>query len=213
MNYTHIFWDFNGTLLDDVQAGIQSINVLLRRRGLPLIKDVEQYRDVFCFPIIKYYSRLGFDFTKENFADTAVEWVEQYDIFAADAPLYPHAKEVLVELRERGYRQIILTASEYNMVSAQLETLGIKEYFDEILGTDNIRAYGKAHIAVDYVKKARPERAVLIGDTEHDSEVAAACGMDCLLVSQGHQSRQVLDACGRRVVGGLDEALECVVGQ
>ena len=47
MKYTDIIWDFNGTILDDVEAGIKSVNKMLSDRSLPTIKDKEHYRRVF----------------------------------------------------------------------------------------------------------------------------------------------------------------------
>ena len=55
MKYTHIVWDFNGTLLDDIMAGIEAVNDMLSRRGIATIESVAQYRELFCFPIINYY--------------------------------------------------------------------------------------------------------------------------------------------------------------
>ena len=78
MNYTHIFWDFNGTILDDVQTGIDCVNTLLEKRGLPIIPNKEYYKEVFGFPIVDYYKRLGFDFDKESYHGVAVEWVDLY---------------------------------------------------------------------------------------------------------------------------------------
>ena len=65
MRYTDVIWDFNGTILDDVAAGIASVNKMLSDRGLPTIKDEEHYRKIFRFPIIEYYRALGFDFIGE----------------------------------------------------------------------------------------------------------------------------------------------------
>ena len=74
--YTHIIWDFNGTILDDVQLGIRCVNTMLSKRGLPVLPDVEAYRQVFGFPIEAYYRRLGFDFEKEDYHTVlAPEWV------------------------------------------------------------------------------------------------------------------------------------------
>ena len=42
--YTHIIWDFNGTIYDDVDACIKSANRLLGAYGLPLVTSVESYR-------------------------------------------------------------------------------------------------------------------------------------------------------------------------
>ena len=36
---------------------------------------------------------------------------------------------------------------------------------------------------------------LMIGDTDHDAEVAAAMGVDCVLLSCGHQSREKLEKC------------------
>ena len=58
MDYTHILWDFNGTILDDVSVGINAINVLLKRRKMPIIFSQEEYRAKFCFPVIDYYLSL-----------------------------------------------------------------------------------------------------------------------------------------------------------
>ena len=66
MRYTHIIWDFNGTLFDDVEAGINSVNDMLSERGLKTLEDKEDYRKVFKFPIIEYYKDLGFDFEKAH---------------------------------------------------------------------------------------------------------------------------------------------------
>ena len=57
MKYSHIIWDFNGTILDDVSIGIEAINMLLLRRGLKTIDSVDEYRRIFGFPIKDYYRR------------------------------------------------------------------------------------------------------------------------------------------------------------
>ena len=61
-NYTHIIWDFNGTIYNDVDACIKSANRLLSAYDLPLITSLQQYRSLFGFPIQDYYARMGFDF-------------------------------------------------------------------------------------------------------------------------------------------------------
>ena len=44
----------------------------------------------------------------------------------------------------------------------------------------------------------------MIGDTQHDYEVAQALGIDCVLVANGHHSRQRLEAVCDIVVDSLD---------
>ena len=84
MRYTHVIWDFNGTIVNDVEAGIKSENVLLARRGMSLIEDVDYYRSIFTFPIVDYYKKLGHDFTRDPYEKLSVEWSSQP---------YPHCQE------------------------------------------------------------------------------------------------------------------------
>ena len=63
----HVIWDWNGTLLNDVPHAIDTINFLLEPRGLPLM-SIERYREIFGFPIRRYYETLGFDLQAESFA-------------------------------------------------------------------------------------------------------------------------------------------------
>ena len=192
MKYTHVLWDFNGTLLDDVEPCIKSINELLTRHGLEKLTGLSQYQSVFGFPIIDYYRRIGFDFDKTSYDELAVEWVKLYNEYNRPLKLCPGADKALSYLKERGVRQFILTASSVDMVRSQLSELGIGGYFDEIIGVDNIHAFGKSGIAAEWIKREKPESAVLIGDSDHDSEVASAVGIDCLLVSCGHMNAEKL---------------------
>ena len=59
--YTHVLWDFNGTVYDDMEACLRSVNEMLSERGLPVL-SAEAYREVFDFPVKDYYAKIGFDF-------------------------------------------------------------------------------------------------------------------------------------------------------
>ena len=60
-----ILWDWNGTLLDDVDLCVDALNRLLAGFGYPQRYDHERYRAIFGFPIEEYYVRAGFDFTAQ----------------------------------------------------------------------------------------------------------------------------------------------------
>ncbi len=210
MHYTHILWDFNGTLFDDVQCGIDSVNELLIARGISPIPCRAYYQKVFGFPIKSYYERLGFDFEKEPYEDLAVEWVKLYNKHSLSAPLVPGVHEVLSAIKETGIPQTVLSATEKDMLHRQLRELAIIDYFDEILGLDNIYAGSKTHLGVEWMNRIRPERALLIGDTTHDYETAKQMGIDCILYSGGHMSRDTLAACGCKIIENLMEAMEII---
>ena len=201
----YCIWDFNGTILDDVETGIRSVNVLLRERGLPVLDGKAAYRRVFGFPIRSYYERLGFDFEKEPYEVVAPLWVEQYLRYVKDAPMFEDVVETLELLRRRGVRHVVLSATEIGMLRGQLRQLGIDGYFEEILGLDNIHAASKMTLAQEWRERHPEARAVFLGDTDHDCETAAAMGADCVLIGRGHQGMEYLRTMGVSVVASLRE--------
>ena len=206
MKYTHVIWDFNGTILSDMQAGIDSINVMLSARGLPIVESLAQYRTVFDFPIEDYYRRLGFDFEKEDYKTVlAPMWVALYLQKSARASLFEGVKPLTAALRQAGVKQSILSASEREMMNEQLRSRGALAWFDEVWGTDTIHAYGKSGLAAAWRQAHPGDRAVLLGDTVHDFEVARSIGADCILIAAGHQDRARLLQCGVPVVDDLSQ--------
>lgn len=209
MKYTHLIWDFNGTVYNDVDAGIASANRLLRAHGLSPMESVEQYRSLFGFPIIDYYRRLGFDFERLSYAEVAKEWVPYYMEASKTSALYADISSALEKGRRIGLSQVLLSATEQQMLRGQVEGLGIGHFFDDILGMDNIQAHSKESIAREWRKRNPDAVALMIGDTDHDAAVAAAMGADCILLCCGHQSRATLEKCDcLAVVDSATEAME-----
>ena len=53
-----IVWDWNGTLLNDVNLCFECINRLLVSKNLDPLIDLAAYRDIFEFPIQNYYQKV-----------------------------------------------------------------------------------------------------------------------------------------------------------
>jgi phosphoglycolate phosphatase len=203
LKYDCIIWDFNGTIFDDVQIDIDSLNVMLERRGLELVKNREEYRSGFMFPIKQWYLNRGFDLERESFDDVAVEWLNEYLSREPEAGLVEGVSETLEYFKSKNVKQIILSASEITMLKRQLKMLDVEEYFEEILGLDNVYAASKKGIALEWRKDHPDERLLFIGDTDHDYFVADAIGADCILIAEGHQSAEKL-----REMSGVMAVLE-----
>lgn len=213
-NYTHIFWDWNGTLLDDVDYCIRTVNLSLGKRDLPLLTK-KRYWDIFRFPIVEYYKDLGFDFEKEPYEDLAEEYCSNYAANNGGLPLRKETKEVLSVFRSKNLPQIILSASERTVLVDALRMYGIDGYFSDILCTDNNLAEGKIAYGKRFAESL-PENAktLLIGDTEHDLETANAIGADCVLIKGGHSSDRKLESLGAKaVIGSLHELYPIVFGR
>ena len=200
---TTILWDFNGTIVDDVSLNVWVMNRMLEKRKLPLIPTIEAYREIFCFPVIEYYKKAGFDFQKEDFSRVALEYMELYREKSLDCPVYPKAKELLSYFKTRGYRQIILSAAEKSCLSAQLSHHQLSSFFDAVFAKDDCLGEGKGDATALFEEKKG--RRFLIGDTLLDAETAALLDATPLLVASGHQSRRVLEQSGALVFNDLEE--------
>ena len=206
--YTTIIWDWNGTLLNDVDICISSMNKLLTHRRLPLL-DTEKYRQIFTFPVRDYYEKAGFDFTIEPFETPAMQFIENYRGSLPEATLQEGAKEALMFFSDRKTEQSVLSVMEQQLLINSVKGFGIENYFGRISGIDNHYGSGKTELAIRTLKevKERKENILLIGDTLHDHEVASATGIGCILVAHGHQSPERLSTSGREVVNNFEELL------
>lgn len=207
--YDLVIWDFNGTIADDVRMGIDAANVVLSKRGMRTIDDIEEYRDMFCFPIKKYYEKLGFDFEKEPYEVPADEWTAEYIKRECEIKLTPGCLAALKGIKELGIEQIIISSSEMNMLTRELDILGISDYFSTVLGKEDNYASGKVEMAKMW-SNGKKYRALFIGDSVHDLETAHAIGADCILFSGGHDSRSRLEMCGVPVIDDIAQVLDYI---
>lgn len=181
-----ILWDWNGTLLDDVEVALAAMNEMLARRGLPLLRGREPYRDIFTFPVRVYYTAAGLDLSAEPFESLAVEWTGLYHRFYPRCGLFPAARAVLQAVGEMGLEKAIVSASHQQALDSQVEEQGLGGFFQARLGISDIYAGSKAGLAQRYLKSqgVPPEQALLIGDTLHDWEVAQEAGCPCVLLAR-----------------------------
>ena len=211
MPIQQVLWDWNGTLLDDLRYAMGVRNRCFPAFGLPCIDDVEEYRRQFTFPVRLYYERAGV--TEENFDAVAHAWMDEYIRGQRDIPLHPDAIQTVERLRGAGVKQAILSASQVDVLKAQLALYGLENSFDAVLGLGDIYAGSKEALGRAYIRESRvpPEETVMIGDSLHDAEVAEAMGTKCLLVCRGHQGKEMLLRAGVPVVDTLAAAAERVL--
>ena len=208
MKYNYCIWDFNGTILDDVELGIYAINELFRAHNMEKRLERAEYCARFDFPIKDYYQRVGFDFEKTPYEELAVEWVDIYFSNFDRSRLFDDVVPTLEFFKANGVKQSVLSASERNSLIEQITDFGIRDYFDEIMGIENIYAASKLELAKGWRCEHPDERVIFIGDTTHDIETAKILEADCFIVCAGHQSRERFDGCDATVVDSLTELCE-----
>jgi len=207
-NYSHLIWDWNGTLLNDVELCAGIMNMLLTQESLPNI-SIQKYKSIFTFPVIDYYKIAGHTFEKTSFEVLGKQFMDEYELQKNNCKLFPGVPELLAELQSKNIQQHLLSAYEQNNLNNILKHFSINNYFQHIVGLDNIYAGGKSHLAQDLAMRIRSNGAagniLLIGDTIHDYEVAEEINSDCILVSHGHQDEERLLRLGIPVAKNINE--------
>ena len=195
----YVIYDFNGTVLDDVEVCIKAENKTIAHFGLnrrPLTLD--EYLHIFTFPVKKYYEIVGFDWSKNSYEEVGQYWFDWYNRLKDEYFVHEGVLEVLKENKAKGNRNILLSASSLNALKKQLEELGLSSYFDEVLGIDNIYAGSKIEIALEWIKDRNPKDCLMIGDTLHDLETAKAMGVEARQLQI-----EVLDAATKEPLCGV----------
>ena len=209
--YRTIIWDWNGTLLDDVDYAVSLTNRVFGRWGIAPFENADAYRAIFDFPVREYYRRAGVG--DDIFDQVANAWAASY-AREFNCRLRADALEAVGRFKAAGLRQVIISASKLTHLQEQVARFpDLEKQLDKLMGLSHIYATSKVHLAQDYLKEMNlnPSQVVLLGDTRHDHQVAQAIGCDCLLIEHGHQPRAVLESTGRKVMGSLREAADWIL--
>lgn len=210
MKYTHIIWDWNGTLLNDIGASLASVNDMLSMRGMPHINNV-YYKECIGVPIIKFYEKV-FDLEKEDYSLIIKQYNEGYLRHLADCSLTEGAAEALEYFKKCGAKQVIVSSSNNAQLCQNAEKYGVIGYFDALLGSQDFYAGSKIERAADYLEKsgAKKGEVLVVGDLEHDAEMAAKLGADCVLLTSGHEHPERLKNTKVPLIDNLFELISFV---
>ena len=194
-DYENILWDWNGTLLNDVDI---AFNLMKKQMKQYRIKPLEQaeLRKHFCFPIRQYYENVGFDLEKECFKTMASEFMDAYSKEMREAKLFHGIKELFETLSNKEH--FVISASEEKFLHSHVESHGLKHHFTGLYGLSDHHGISKEERCKELVEEfeINPSKSILVGDTAHDAEVAKSCGLNVLLIADGFHHYDKLSELG-----------------
>ena len=207
MSRPYILWDWNGTLLDDTQAALDTLNIMLSRRGVKPI-TMEFFRDHFAFPCRPFYDTIGMHVEDAEWDALAKEYHDLY----AEQPKELNRETIaaLERVKAAGARQSIISALRQDLLDEVTERMGVAKYMECIYGVDNLDGASKLDRALELLTRIDNADPVVIGDALHDKEVADALKVRCVLCGQGSHAawrlRKVAPT-GETLLEALDLAL------
>ena len=207
------FWDWNGTLWDDVHPWFLAAQAAYRHAGVDNL-TLERLQDAFDVPIKEVVHTLGaprnlpqsaHDALLKTFAETLAK--NTHLAQARDG-----AADVVRAFRDIGIANFIASNHPVDLLRQEVERASLAEYFGTICGND--------HYDVVYIKGTKeqrirghliqhginPSEAVIIADTREEIRIARAIGMRSIAITGGYNSRHVLEGVGPdHIVDHLDE--------
>ncbi|MCX5200857.1 HAD hydrolase-like protein [Streptomyces sp. NBC_00237] len=207
---THLVWDWNGTLLDDIHAVVGASNAAFAEIGLPAI-TVERYRELYCIPIPTFYERLmGRPPTDEEWLVMDAAFHRHYVELRAACGLTDGVEEILTGWGAAGRSQSLLSMYGHDELVPVVRGYGIERHFVRVDGRTGPSGGTKAvhmvrHLAA--LEGVEAARVVVIGDAVDDALAAAHVGAGAVLYTGGSHSRAVLEAAGVPVVDSLTDAV------
>jgi phosphoglycolate phosphatase-like HAD superfamily hydrolase len=207
----HLVWDWNGTLLDDLEPVVEATNAALALVGGPIVDAADHRRD-FRRPIVDYYSFvLDRPVDADEFVRLDRVFHDTYRARLVDCAL---ADDAIEAINSWAGTQSLLSMFFHDELVPEITRRGL---VDRLARVDGLRAQvGGGHKAEHLIEhlaalNVRGEDTVLIGDSIDDAHAADQVGAGIVLYAGGFTDPDVLRATGRPVVDTLVEAVRLAV--
>ena len=205
---THLVWDWNGTLLDDLTLVVSATNHAFAAIGGPAV-DADEHRRQFRRPIAEYYAEvLGRAVDHEEFGRLDKIFHDAYRVGLTSCTL---AGDAATAIRSWPGTQSLLSMWFHDELVPAVDTYGLGGLFTRIdglrttVGGDLKAGHLAAHLRELGVSG---DQVVLIGDSLDDAAAAEANGGVCVLYTGGFTDPDRLRASGLPVADTLTGAVE-----
>lgn len=186
MKYQLVVFDLDGTLAD-TSLGIMNSHRYAHKMMGRSEPPLDVLRSVIGGPLLQTYrERFGFS---EADARRALTFYRSYyaEKGIYEATLYPGIPETLQQLQSLGVQLGVATLKAERFAYKMLGHMNVLTCFSAVYGMDENDERTKAkllQLCMEAVH-ATPDETILIGDSVHDLEGAASCGLSFLGVTYG----------------------------
>ncbi|MEV6923537.1 HAD hydrolase-like protein [Dactylosporangium sp. NPDC051485] len=204
----HLVWDWNGTLLDDLELVVDATNICLATVGGPAITAEEHRRD-FRRPILDYYAHVlerPVDQVEFQLLDDAF-----HDAYRRGIATLQLASDALEAMAKWSGTQSLLSMFFHDELLVEVERHGLGARLVRIdglpgtVGGQRKAVYLERHLAALGLD---PADVVMVGDSVDDGEAARTVGAGAVLYAGGFTDTELLRATGLPVAFSLVEAVD-----
>lgn len=188
-----MIFDWDGTLMDSTAVIASSLQAACRDVGIPE-PSREEALFVIGLNLADTFRRVAPGLDPEGQRALAERYRHHFLTREQEMPLYAGVREMLTDLQGAGRRLAVATGKARRGLDRALDQTGLKPYFEATRCADE--GFAKPHpgmlLMLLELTGVEPGRAVMIGDTTHDLELAANAGVDAVAVSYGAHHPELL---------------------
>ena len=198
MDFTHVFFDLDGTLTESGPGIMKSVQYMLHELGIE--ENNEQNLRRFIGPSLIYSLTTFYGLTQEEAARGVKIYRPYYDKYGAfDNSVYSGIPELLSSLKTAGKTLCIASGKPEYLIAPITEHFGIADYFTVLGGSDvNEARADKTEVIASVLSRsgAVPEKTIMVGDRRFDIAGAKSNGMRSVGVLYGYGERTELEEAG-----------------
>jgi phosphoglycolate phosphatase-like HAD superfamily hydrolase len=205
---THLVWDWNGTLLDDLHLVVSSTNEAFSAVGGRSV-DPDEHRRQFRRPVAEFYAEmLGRAVDADEFGRLDRIFHDAYRVGLTSTSL---AADAMTAIKSWSGTQSLLSMWFHSELVPAIETYGLAGVFVRV---DGLRTEVGGDLKAGHLARHLAElgiagdQAVLIGDSLDDGAAADSVGAASVLYTGGFTDPARLRASGRPVADTLAEAVD-----
>ena len=193
MSYDLVIFDWDGTLMDSTRLIATSLQSACRDVGIAIPSERDALF-VIGLNIEDTFRHVAPGLDPAGRDRVAERYRHHFLANEHEAPLYHGVREMLADRHGRGRRLAVATGKARGGLDRALDATGLKPWFEATRCADE--GFAKPHpgmlLMLLDITGVEPRRAVMIGDTTHDLELAANAGVDAVAVSYGAHHEELL---------------------
>ena len=184
--YDLIVFDWDGTVMDSTAVIAGSIQAACRDLGLK-VPDDEAARHVIGLGLSQALRHAVPDAPESMYEPLVARYRHHFLIQDAAIPLFEGARETLAELHDAGYWLAVATGKSRAGLDRALDSTGLKEYFHATRTADQTFSKPDPAMLFELLDElaVTAGRALMIGDTTHDVQMAQNAQVDVVAVGHG----------------------------
>lgn len=198
-NYEHIFFDFDGTLMDTSPGIYESFDYALKKFGLEPLGHSE-YNKMIGPPLVESFKTyFGFDEEKAHKGkDVYREYYTPIGLYHLN--VYDGIPELLKKLYDSGKKLYVATSKPERFAKELLDKYGLSKFFTIIAGADMEETRVTKVEIINYALSTGnindKSKVLMVGDRLYDAKGAAQAGIDCQGILWGFGSHEELMDAG-----------------